>query len=155
MRSSASPSSQDVNGVAVPISIVGGTLVADPVRLNILGPNRVHLPLARDSSKLAFTLEQVLTPSECERLIRAAESLGFAPAGLGRTGEQAVVTEFRDSARLISEDPLLAEQIFQRIQPFLPTVWQGRRLLGLNEQLKFLRYGPGQKLVAHFDGAFC
>jgi len=121
----------------------------------IQGPNRLLLPLDRDSGKLAFTLENVLSPCECEALINAAESSGFASAGLGAAGEQEVVSELRDSGRLISNDPLLARQIFDRIRPHLPTIWRGRRILGLNEQLKFLRYRPGQKFVAHFDGAFC
>lgn len=34
-------------------------------------------------------------------------------------------------------------------------MFEGRRLIGLNEQLKFLRYHPGHKFVAHYDGAFC
>ena len=35
-----------------------------------------------------------------------------------------------------------------------PQVFAGRRVLGLNEQLKFLRYHEGQYFAPHFDGAF-
>lgn len=122
---------------------------------SIVGPIPIDLPLPGDATKLAFTLEQVLSPIECGRLIQAAEALGFRAAGLGTQGDQIVATQFRDSGRVIIEDLLLSRQLFERIRPYLPTVWDGRRIVGLNEQLKFLRYTPGQKFVAHFDGSFC
>lgn len=141
-----------VNFVAAPISDKSVLLEAECA---IHGPNSIQLPVLRDANKLAFTLDQVLSSVECDRLVQAAEAVGFGVAGLGRAGEQTAAAELRDSARLIVDDPLLAQQIYQRIRPYLPTVWQGRRILGLNEQLKFLRYHPGQKFVAHYDGAFC
>lgn len=118
-------------------------------------PTRIQLPLRRDRDKLAFTLEDVLTSEECEQIIRVAEGFGFGQAGLGSSGKQTVSAEFRDSSRIISEDPVLAGQILDRIRPHLPCVCRGRRLIGLNEQLKILRYHPGQKFAAHFDGRFC
>merc|ERR1712232_419867 len=105
------------------------------------------LPLKQDRGKLAFTLENVFSPSECAQLMKEAEAIGFSAAGLGRSGEQTVAVEVRDSGRLISEDPMLAQVVLERIRPHLPTVWKGRRIIGLNEQLKFLRYRPGQKFV--------
>lgn len=144
--------SSSVNKVAGAVSEFSGLLGPCP---SISGPCRVSLPLKRDAKKLAFTLDDFLSRDECARLIHAAESLGFSPAGLGRSGQQAVVSAVRDSCRLISEDAVLAAQLLERLRPFLPSVWQGRRLVGLNEQLKFLRYRPGQKFVAHYDGAFC
>jgi len=143
----------DVNLVAGPLS-AAGRLTWDDRRQSITGPHPVALPLSRDAAKVAFTLEDVLSADECVRLVEAAESMGFAQAGLGRSGEQVVCTEFRDSGRLITEDPALAQLIFRRVHPHLPRLWRGRRLLGLNEQLKFLRYHPGQKFAAHYDGAF-
>ena len=80
--------------------------------------------------------------------------MGFGAAGLGGTGKQEVSTGLRDCGRLITSDKQLAWQIFERIRTNLPRVWQGRHILGLNEQLKFLRYHPGQKFVPHMDGAY-
>eukprot|EP00930_Biecheleria_cincta_P095567 TRINITY_DN87519_c0_g1_i1.p1 TRINITY_DN87519_c0_g1~~TRINITY_DN87519_c0_g1_i1.p1 ORF type:complete len:275 (-),score=41.07 TRINITY_DN87519_c0_g1_i1:81-905(-) len=141
-----------VNEVAGPLT---GMPELPPKHNAISGPNRIRLPLKRDSGKLAFTLENVLTPEECEHIIRAAETFGFGVAGLGSSGRQEVSAGLRDSSRIITDDAVLATQIFRRIRKHLPRVWQGRRLLGLNEQLKLLRYHPGQKFVAHYDGAFC
>lgn len=143
----------DVNLVAGPVSTTA-RLCWDDRRSSISGPHRVALPLKRDASKLAFTLDHVLSAEECECLIQAAESVGFSQAGLGRPGAQIVDTKFRDSSRLITEDFALAHLIYRRVVPHLPSIWQGRRLIGLNEQLKFLRYQPGQKFVPHYDGCF-
>jgi len=142
-----------VNLVAGPVS-AAASLTWDDRRKSITGPHPVALPLRRDATKVAFTLEDVLSADECVRLIEAAESIGFAQAGLGRAGEQVVRTEVRDSGRLITEDPALAHLILRRVHPHLPRFWKGRRLVGLNEQLKFLRYHPGQQFAAHYDGAF-
>lgn len=114
----------------------------------------INLPLQRDRSKLAFTIENVLSPVECQTLITEAEKISFGKAGLGSSGGQVAETSVRDSGRLICEDHVLAAQIFDRVRQHLPVVWQGRRILGLNEQLKFLKYQKGQKFVAHFDGSF-
>lgn len=146
---------ENSNKVARPLSDAARLLDVAFDCSRVVGPHKLNLPLARDAGKLAFTVENVLTPLECMRLIDASEAEGFVAAGLGRTGEQSVATQFRDSGRLITEDFFLASKFFTRVQPFLPVVWQGRRILGLNEQLKFLRYNPGQKFVAHYDGAFC
>lgn len=144
---------KDTNLVAGPVS-AAARLVWNDRRSSISGPRRIALPLRSDSAKLAFTLEHVLGVDECERLIRAAESVGFSQAGLGRSGEQVVDTTLRDCSRLITEDHALALLVFRRVRPHLPSIWHGRRLIGLNEQLKFLRYHPGQKFVAHYDGVF-
>jgi len=141
-----------VNEVAGPLTGMPELLAKHEA---VSGPNRIRLPLQRDSGKLAFTLEHVLTPEECEHIIRAAETFGFGVAGLGGSGKQEVSAVLRDSSRIITEDAVLARRIFERIRHHLPRIWQGRRLLGLNEQLKLLRYHTGQKFVAHYDGAFC
>eukprot|EP00927_Polykrikos_kofoidii_P013306 TRINITY_DN15795_c0_g1_i1.p1 TRINITY_DN15795_c0_g1~~TRINITY_DN15795_c0_g1_i1.p1 ORF type:complete len:292 (-),score=51.22 TRINITY_DN15795_c0_g1_i1:45-866(-) len=124
------------------------------IRNSCGSPSHISLPLS-SFGKVAFTVENVLSPTECDYLVAAAETIGFAAAGLGSAGKQEVATRFRDSGRIISEDPRLAGLIFERLRRFFPRVWHGRRIIGLNEQLKFLRYYPGQYFAPHFDGRFC
>ena len=65
----------------------------------------------------------------------------------------------RNSGRCMFDSPRLADQIFDRLRPFLPAhkrdgdgaEW---RLVGLNERLRFLRYDPGQYFLQHPDGHF-
>ena len=124
----------------------------DAARRGTTGPHAIALP--RGQQKLAFTLEHVLSDLECEELMRAAEAIGFGEAGLGGAGQQEVNADVRSSGRLISEDPLLAGLLWGRVRSHVPLVWRGRPVLGLNEQLKFLRYTEGQHFAAHVDGAF-
>ena len=145
---------RNVNGVVGPLTPADGVLSKDWQREEMQGPNVIRLPLKRDQKKLAFTLENVLRTEECRRLIDAAEDKGFGVAGLGTQKTQLVNTALRDSGRLIVDDPELAGKLFLRVKPFLPRLLKGRRILGLNEHLKFLRYRLGQKFVAHTDGAF-
>mmetsp|Transcript_36378 Transcript_36378/g.104580 ORF Transcript_36378/g.104580 Transcript_36378/m.104580 type:complete len:281 (+) Transcript_36378:75-917(+) len=150
----ASAEQASVNDVARRVSDKLAFAASSRDGATVDGPNHIDLPLNRDKGKLAFTLEGVFRPDECQQLIDAAESVGFGVAGIGSTGSQGVHTGLRDSGRLISADPLLAEELERRMHPYLPAIWQGRRLVGLNEQLKFLRYRPGQRFVAHVDGNF-
>ena len=109
----------------------------------------------RPQGKVAFTLDNVLSAEECAALIAAAEASGaYQPAGLGAPGKQMVSTSLRNSDRLISEDQRLGEFFWERVRDEVPVCFRGRHVLGLNEQLKFLRYGEGQFFKAHMDGAF-
>ena len=117
--------------------------------------NSAHRARVRDNPKVAFTLDGVLTRNECQTLITAAEATGgFQPAGIGTGSKPTVSKTIRDSDRVITEDPVLAECIFNRVREYLPICMKGRRLLGLNEQLKVLRYGEGQFFKPHYDGVF-
>jgi hypothetical protein len=110
-------------------------------------PHTLSLP--RQQKKLAFTLEHVLSADECAELMAAAESFVFTPAGVGGSGQQVVVTDVRSGCRLISEDYALRDLIWSRVREHIPLVWQGRHVIGPNEQLKFLRYKEGQYFAPH------
>mmetsp|Transcript_43047 Transcript_43047/g.71557 ORF Transcript_43047/g.71557 Transcript_43047/m.71557 type:complete len:308 (-) Transcript_43047:81-1004(-) len=138
---------------------------APPIKKDITLPGLVslfdwdqdstHRVRVRPNRKLAFTLDGVLTPAECNKLIAAAEGTGsFQPAGVGSSGKQEVSRTVRTSDRLISEDPRLAALLFSRVRDHLPVCFKGCHVVGLNEQLKFLKYGPGQFFKPHFDGSF-
>lgn len=131
--------------------------------VSIQGPNSVTLPhlvcgdgaRTKPNPRLAFTLEGVLSGEECVALIAAAEGTGaFTAAGLGGSGKQQVDKRFRDSDRLISEDCPLARLVWERVSPYVPVCCRGRPVIGLNEQMKILKYAPGQSFAPHFDGSF-
>jgi len=119
---------------------------------HVTGPTWIVLP--RRQQKLAFTLENVFSESECDALRLGAEARGFTPAGIGAGSQQQVVTEIRSCFRLISEDSWLRDLIWHRVKEHIPVVWQGRYVIGPNEQLKFLRYTEGQAFCGHTDGCF-
>jgi hypothetical protein len=93
----------------------------------------------------------VLSADECANIIASA-----TPKFL-RTGRD-YPRNYRDNDRAIHDDPQLAQRIFERIRPFLPSrltddrgaPW---RLVGLNERFRFCRYQNGQRFCIHRDGA--
>jgi predicted 2-oxoglutarate/Fe(II)-dependent dioxygenase YbiX len=62
--------------------------------------------------------------------------------------------DIRNNDRVIMDDEVFAEELWQRSKPHLPSVLNGRRALALNERLRFYRYEPGQKFAAHVDGYY-
>ncbi|CAF4566427.1 unnamed protein product [Rotaria sp. Silwood1] len=115
----------------------------------------VLLPNAEDRDKLVFILLNVFTPKECQDWIELTEQRGYNPAKVNvGYGREKLMTDFRDSDRCIIDDVNMANILFQRIESFLPKTCNGYHLVGLNERLRFLRYGPGQKFEPHMDGVY-
>lgn len=82
-----------INIVREAVSSVAGLAGKFSQSVGTGAPKNVKLPLVRDrGKKLAFTVSRVLSPEECQRLIPAAEGIGFGVAGLGCSEEQVVRT---------------------------------------------------------------
>ncbi|PGH18768.1 hypothetical protein AJ79_00181 [Helicocarpus griseus UAMH5409] len=128
----------------------------------------------------ALLISNLLTPEECEILIRAAEEPDpntnipkweEALINVGN-GKQARVTETRLSSRILWDWPWMAERILDRVRPFIqddigtltdrpivtglgpPKRKETWRLSGLNHRLRFLRYHRGEYFRPHMDGCY-
>jgi hypothetical protein len=99
-----------------------------------------------------FTIAGVLKAEECRELIAWSESLGYETAPVSLAAGAVVRPDIRNNARVIVDDAVRAENIWLRISADLPSVLDDRRVVGLNEQLRFYRYGPGQRFAPHTDG---
>ena len=64
------------------------------------------------------------------------------------------MTDIRNNDRCIWDSQEEVEKIWNRIKNFIPKVWNGREVLGLNERLRFLRYEKGQYFAPHYDGTY-
>ncbi|KAF5320156.1 hypothetical protein D9611_010353 [Ephemerocybe angulata] len=119
-------------------------------------------------------LDDVFTDEECAALIALAESdkewsPAFVNFGLG-PNDKFIDTEYRNSERILRFDHEAAEQIYKRLLPYVPELVEVRagdkwesvvgtpakkkgvwKLVGVNERLSFLRYGPGQFFREHVD----
>ena len=105
--------------------------------------------------KLCLLLDNVLSEEECQQLIDASERLGYGVAMLNvGMGRQEHAPGYRDSSRVMADDVELADLILRRIQHFVPESFHGYPRECLNERLRFLRYDPGDRFQAHFDGCF-
>ncbi|KAF8641633.1 hypothetical protein AX16_009859 [Volvariella volvacea WC 439] len=120
-------------------------------------------------------LDDVFTPDECQRLIALAETGAKweqAAVHYGLNPEDKYVdTDYRNSERILRFDQDAAEFIYKRMLPYVKelerigpgSVWSDVvgsktnsygvwKLVGVNERLSFLRYGPGHFFRKHCDG---
>ncbi|KAF9074102.1 hypothetical protein BDP27DRAFT_1196159, partial [Rhodocollybia butyracea] len=137
-------------------------------------------PLAESySGAYALVIDNLLSSEECEDLIALAESTEpWQPAKLpGRSiklEDQVLNTSYRHSDRILRFDHEAARKIYERVLPFVEqdigviregSKWSGIvadvvdgsvqgtwNLVGLNERLSFMRYGPGHFFREHCDG---
>ncbi len=117
------------------------------------------LPYIRGS----FLLENVLSPTECNRLIASAEKAGFHPDE--PIGDQPGASILAHACVWIV-DYILERTIFERVKPFLPSYEQSSQdhcsgdvmetcqPLQLNRRFRFYRYVPGRYYRPHIDGAW-
>ena len=120
---------------------------------------KTQLPYVQDS----FLLENVLSPTECDRLIASAELAVYRPdEPLGGQPGASILAH----ACVWVVDHKLERTIFERVKRFLPSYEQSRQdqcsgdavetlmPLGLNRRFRFYRYVPGRYYRPHIDGAW-
>ncbi|KAH8428531.1 uncharacterized protein LDX57_006227 [Aspergillus melleus] len=138
-------------------------------------------PLPKYKGLFAALIDNVLTPAECEELIRQAEASTVTSTSTTPTweraminvgnGKQALATETRNCGRIILDSPELAQKLMDRLMPFLRdfglkrvenqlrvTGLAGRNkvyhLTRLNERLRFLKYEGGEYFRPHWDAFY-
>jgi hypothetical protein len=99
-----------------------------------------------------FTVAGVFTDAECREHIAWSESHGYETAPVSMAGGAALRPDIRNNARVMIDTPARAADIWARISADVPSVLEGRRAVGLNERLRFYRYGAGQRFAPHTDG---
>ncbi|RHY58046.1 hypothetical protein DYB34_000192 [Aphanomyces astaci] len=69
-------------------------------------------------------------------------------------GRQVLRPDVRNNDRCIIDDVATASIVWDRVRPHLPSTFQGKPVVGVNERLRFLRYYPGQEFKPHCDGSY-
>jgi predicted 2-oxoglutarate/Fe(II)-dependent dioxygenase YbiX len=101
-----------------------------------------------------FVIRDFASPQECAAFIAQSEQAGYEEATITTAAGFVMDKNIRDNARLLLNDPELADRLWQRAQPFLPRQLRNWHLVGFNERFRFYRYDPGQKFALHSDGYF-
>jgi len=103
-----------------------------------------------DGGGTLVVLENLFSPTECARLLQAADAVGF-----GRTSYPKA---YRGNLRLITEDKSLTDAVWARVRHVLPAsidfegaTWDA---VGLNECWRLAKYHPGDRFGAHVDAFF-
>ncbi|RHY10150.1 hypothetical protein DYB38_001939 [Aphanomyces astaci] len=84
---------------------------------------------------------------------RGAPAAGPALLNVGY-GRQVLRPDVRNNDRCIIDDVATASIVWDRVRPHLPSTFQGKPVVGVNERLRFLRYYPGQEFKPHCDGSY-
>jgi hypothetical protein len=95
-----------------------------------------------------FVIEGFLSREECDRLIARSEGMGYEAASVG----EVLIPQLRNNARVIFDDPALAELAWSRAKTWVPERIGGWEAAGLNERFRFYRYDAGETFAPHFDG---
>lgn len=101
-----------------------------------------------------MVVHSFLSAAECDALILSGEHKGFAGANPDYP------PSYRDNDRLVTDDPVLAGALFQRLMQGAGESAavdamvreSGWSVLGVNERIRFCRYRPGTQFGAHQDG---
>lgn len=108
--------------------------------------------MRRDIAPGIMTVSHVLTLDECRRYIDWSETLGYEPAPVSLVGGAVLRPDIRNNARVVVDSTDTAQELWRRVAADMPAPLAGRRPIGLNERLRFYRYGPGQRFAPHTDG---
>ena len=101
-----------------------------------------------------FTVDQLLSNDECLALIELAEEIGFEAATVHTAGGHYMRPDWRNNSRVSIDDHERAEWLWQRAKDFVPPIIEDSKAAGVNERLRFYRYGPGQQFDWHTDGYY-
>jgi predicted 2-oxoglutarate/Fe(II)-dependent dioxygenase YbiX len=107
-----------------------------------------------DLAEHLFTIDGLLSPAECDELVRRGEALGFEAATVATRSGPVRMTQVRDNDRVTFDDAELANSLWERVERHVPAELGTSVAAGLNERLRFYRYEPGQRFNAHRDGVF-
>ena len=116
-------------------------VVKTNIKLPSLGNNQ--------DTRLAFILDNVLTEDECLDLIKTTEDQGYEDVV-----ENWRRNDVRDSQRCIIDSVEKAGWLWSHIKEYIPETWKDKKVVGLNERLRFLKYSSGQYFKSHKDGSY-
>ena len=99
-----------------------------------------------------WVVEDFLTLEECQTMIDLGESVGFHQSAINHPSGTVLDLRTRNNERAIMDNPSTAGWLFDRLKEHLPPEMFGCPLEGLNERIRFYRYGPGHYFTPHRDG---
>eukprot|EP00759_Apiculatamorpha_spiralis_P012002 PhF_6_TR19100/c0_g1_i1/m.28098 len=117
-----------------------------------LEPDRGHLVRRIDVPFVqgSFFLENVLSVEETQRIIQAAEAIGYDPDVPQTNRTKSILAH---NVVWLADESFL-KPLYERVKRFLPEKLGGGTLSGINGRFRLYRYSPGAVYRAHVDGAW-
>jgi len=100
-----------------------------------------------------FTISGLFTADECDVLIKRGEDLGYEAAGVRTADGPKMMAKIRNNDRAEFTDKAFADDVWHRVEAFVPPLLDGVRATGLFPDFRFYRYDRGQRFKRHIDGA--
>jgi 8-oxo-dGTP diphosphatase len=100
----------------------------------------------------AFTIKHFFTRGESENMIQRAEQIGFSTATVNVTSGATQMLGVRNNDRVKFDDIALADTLWKRLEPHIPTQLEDWTASRLNECFAVYRYTAGQRFKRHQDG---
>lgn len=98
------------------------------------------------------TVDNFLSPEQCQSLIGTAETSGFEAASVRLPGGAQMRTDIRNNDRFIFDDSEFAQELWSGAQLFMDAFDFEDQPACLNERFRFYRYDPAQRFKRHKDG---
>eukprot|EP01116_Phalansterium_solitarium_P007227 TRINITY_DN19773_c0_g1_i1.p1 TRINITY_DN19773_c0_g1~~TRINITY_DN19773_c0_g1_i1.p1 ORF type:complete len:221 (-),score=17.01 TRINITY_DN19773_c0_g1_i1:346-1008(-) len=107
-----------------------------------------------------FSLDNVYSSEECDRLIEESEKQGYTVAsiqlGAQKQAKAVIADEVRTNDSQVIDDPKFAQNLWDLTGSFFPqeflTQEDGWKAVGIAPNLRFYRYKPGSRFIRHYDG---
>jgi len=101
-----------------------------------------------------FTISDFMTRQECLETIVLSEKIGFELAKINTSAGSRVRTDVRNNSRAFYNNEELAQKLWEKAKPFVPTQVGNSTAIGLNELFRFYRYQRGHQFKGHFDESY-
>jgi hypothetical protein len=116
------------------------------------------------TQKLLATVPDLYTKEECAQMLLDVAKVEWLPATVNSHEGRVVDAKLRDSTTAVLKNEALAPQLFERIQPHVPSSMfvedprvssrTSMALTGIYLPLRIYRYEPGQHLGLHQDQGY-
>lgn len=101
-----------------------------------------------------FLIEYFLSSEECEQYINFGNSREFEEAKIGTQDTQVTNKGVRNNDRLLFFIQDLADELWKRVEQFLPEKTGIYSALNLNEMFRIYKYSKEQRFKMHRDGSY-
>ncbi|MHB2021393.1 MAG: prolyl hydroxylase family protein [Candidatus Xenobia bacterium] len=107
-----------------------------------------------DRENLVYVVRNFLSPQECDQFIQQSETMGYQAAPITTADGPLMAPDVRNNTRVMIDDAVLAERMWQRLEPYVPEGLLEWDVVGVNERFRFYRYDRQQRFARHYDGSY-
>ncbi len=122
---------------------------SDPHAIRLDGEDLCQAKISHHSLVPNLSLiENVLSGTECCRIVAAAESVGFLP-------DAPIIEQGGDDSSILAHnfywlvDTETCNELWDRVRPYVPENVAGKKVRGLNRRFRVYRYVPGAEYRCH------